>query len=287
MSNLPMFPEHDSGSDDTPLPLLVAKKWGFPLAFHVIDSKYMYAIQDWIRGLTGEEDIRKVWTKFKRQKVGGEMFVSSIHRMSYTAADGKTYKREFTTAENLILIMQYLRDLESRPILRDAKVFLNQLLVLRKERSSPEFTEMPDFVPLASYDTLTSNPPQDSNLADHSHLLASFVGRTQDEIKPPYYDLVTNDISIGLWKRSSQQLKLQLGSISIHLNKDHMSPLACSFHEMLHEMVKIRLAYRQDLWCWEIRQCVKDSTIVVRNMINQAEVFLQIDIATGRSLISS
>ena len=41
MTNLPMFPEHDSGNDDTPLPLLIAKKWGFPLAYHIVDGKYL------------------------------------------------------------------------------------------------------------------------------------------------------------------------------------------------------------------------------------------------------
>ena len=44
MTNLPMFPEHDSGNDDTPLPLLVAKKWDFPLAYHIVEGKYFYAI---------------------------------------------------------------------------------------------------------------------------------------------------------------------------------------------------------------------------------------------------
>ena len=68
MTSLPMFPEHDSENDNTPLPLIVAKKWGFPLAFHIVDGKYMYAIQDWVRGLLGEDDIRKTWTKFKAQK---------------------------------------------------------------------------------------------------------------------------------------------------------------------------------------------------------------------------
>jgi len=34
MTTLPLFPETQLSDDHTPLPLLVAKKWGFPLAFH-------------------------------------------------------------------------------------------------------------------------------------------------------------------------------------------------------------------------------------------------------------
>jgi hypothetical protein len=285
---LPMFPDDVQANDDTPLPLLVAKKWDFPLAYHVVDGEHFYAIQDWTRGLTGTEDVRLIWGQFKRQERWKQIFASKVRNLPYTASDGKTYKREFITAENLILIMQHLRELEARPILRDIKVFLNQQLTLQRESSSYEFTETLNFEPLTTPDVNPSSQSDDKTInSNHFHVLDSFKGRIQDTIKPHYYDVITNDICIGLWKRTPQQLKIQLGSSSIYLNKDHMSPLARSFHEMVCEIVKTHLAYREDLRWWEIRQCVRDATIVVRNMINQAEVFLQIDIATGRPLLTS
>jgi len=96
MTNLPMFPEHNSENDNTPLPLLGAKKWGFPLAFHIVDGQYLYAIQDWVRGLLGEEDIRYVLSKLKQHKSLKEMW-KSLPRLKYKATDGKIYPRDFCT----------------------------------------------------------------------------------------------------------------------------------------------------------------------------------------------
>jgi hypothetical protein len=36
---------HDANRD-IPLPLLVAEKWQFKLAHHIVDGEYWYAIQD-------------------------------------------------------------------------------------------------------------------------------------------------------------------------------------------------------------------------------------------------
>jgi hypothetical protein len=288
MTNLPMFPEHDSGDDNTPLPLLVAKKWDFQLAFHIVEGKYLYAIQDWVRGLSGEEDIRKVWGYFKKQKAWPQM-CNSVHLMPYTASDGKTYQRNFTSAENLTFITHYLRELESRPLLQEIKIFLNQHLSLQhKEKAIHDLAE-----PLSEE---SSNIELDEEMCclnlisndktspyNHPHLLDSFVGRTQDKIIVEYYGVITNDIYTGLWKRTPGNLKLQLGAVQ--LNKTQMPFLARSFHDMVCEMVKLQLSHREDLWWWEIRECVKQTTTLVRNMINQAEVFLKIDIATGRPLL--
>ncbi|NJR12453.1 hypothetical protein HC776_00745 [bacterium] len=65
MTTLPLFPEQRSDDDHTPLPLFVAKKWGFPLAFHLVDGKHYYAIQDWVRGLYGEDDVKHILSNFK------------------------------------------------------------------------------------------------------------------------------------------------------------------------------------------------------------------------------
>ena len=67
MTSLPLIPADDSSADDTPLPLIVAKRWNFPLAHIKNTIGVYYAIQDWMRGLTGEADTRKMWSYFKKQ----------------------------------------------------------------------------------------------------------------------------------------------------------------------------------------------------------------------------
>ncbi len=52
MSNLPLpFEDDFQTDDDTPLPLIVAKQWNFPLRYAQTDTDMYYAIQDWIVGL--------------------------------------------------------------------------------------------------------------------------------------------------------------------------------------------------------------------------------------------
>jgi hypothetical protein len=54
--------------NDTPLPLIVAKRWGFPLAHHVTEDGMFYAVQDWIRGLTWVEDTRYVVSQLQKMQ---------------------------------------------------------------------------------------------------------------------------------------------------------------------------------------------------------------------------
>lgn len=93
MSNLPTFA--DMTNDERPLPLIVARKWHFPLAHVETQDGLFYAIPDWIRGLTGENDIRKVLSKMQKQ-----MSISS-RPLPYVASDGKTYERDYSHDKGL------------------------------------------------------------------------------------------------------------------------------------------------------------------------------------------
>lgn len=121
-------------SDIRPLPLIVAEKWGFELQYHpASDGKTYFAVQDWIRGLTGESDIRKVLTKLKK-----EMPISSRH-LDYLASDGKTYQREFTNDESLYRITQYLRNTKDRPMIAEVRQYLAEAGSLLDDwRRNPE-----------------------------------------------------------------------------------------------------------------------------------------------------
>ena len=87
MTNLPFIFDDTTSSDDTPLPLIVAKRWNFPLAYHQTNDGIYYAVQDWIKGLVGvsSHQASKDWTKIKKK--------TSLSKRSlpYAAADGKTY----------------------------------------------------------------------------------------------------------------------------------------------------------------------------------------------------
>jgi hypothetical protein len=124
MTNLPMFPQSTS-NDDTPLPLIVAKRWNFPLAHISSENGKFYAVQDWMRVLSSENETRYLWAQFKKTDAGKQM-LSSNQRLPYKASDGKTYQRDYTDDKGLYLIAQYLRVMHDRPVLDEIRLFWRQ-----------------------------------------------------------------------------------------------------------------------------------------------------------------
>lgn len=109
MADKPMPPDIDLPIDyDTPLPLLVAKRWDFPLAFVETDDGLYYSVQDWLRGLTGEIDVRRNWVKFKtKQNIEYKNF-------AYKAANKKTYHTAYVKEREAIRILTMLRIMVGR-----------------------------------------------------------------------------------------------------------------------------------------------------------------------------
>src|SRR5262245_36605221 len=123
MPDLPELFSTSPADNDTPLPLIVAKRWNFPLAHVRTDEGLFYAIQDWIRGLTGINDVRRVLPKFESSEFGRQVSLRK-GQFPYTASNRKTYQIEHTTDKGLYLIAQYLRVTKARPVLDEIKKFL-------------------------------------------------------------------------------------------------------------------------------------------------------------------
>jgi hypothetical protein len=66
MTDLPII-ANDTSNSDEPLPLIVAKRWNFPLAHIKNEDGNFYAVQDWMRGLTGENDTRYLLASLRKQ----------------------------------------------------------------------------------------------------------------------------------------------------------------------------------------------------------------------------
>jgi len=95
-------------NDTRPLPLIVAEKWNFPLQHYQrfdVEGGHLFAVQDWIAGLTESTTTKssEMWRKLKKQTR------ISNTSLPYSAADGKTYERDFANAKGLFLIAQKLR----------------------------------------------------------------------------------------------------------------------------------------------------------------------------------
>jgi hypothetical protein len=117
--------------DSRPLPLIAAEQWNFPLQHHTSDDKAVFAVQDWIVGLVGCDNISagKMWRQFKKSESylkhesENQSSISNVS-LDYHASDGKTYQRDFADDETLYLLSQYLRPSENRPMLDEIRQFL-------------------------------------------------------------------------------------------------------------------------------------------------------------------
>lgn len=132
---LPIFaPEgKETVHDERPLPLIVAEKWGFDLAYVDQNSNpkhYLYAGQDWYKGLGGS---RQGWSKLNNQ------LSTSSRQLPYVASDGKTYQIDFVPQDDLYRIANAMRLTKKRPILAAVIEYLVQSGVkLDEYRRNPE-----------------------------------------------------------------------------------------------------------------------------------------------------
>ena len=106
--------------DDLPLPLLVARKWGFALQYHFDGGVYWFSPVDWIAGLIGIASASQTWRNIERKNE----YVFSKHTLPYQSTDGKTYQTAFVTDTGLYWVTQHLRSKKGREALLAIRKYL-------------------------------------------------------------------------------------------------------------------------------------------------------------------
>lgn len=264
----------------------------------------MYAIQDWMRGILGEEDIRKTWTKFKAQKTWDQMSTTS-RRLPYRATDGKTYQREYTIAENLYTIAQYVRVTRARPVLQEIRQFLSKAGVfvdeMRRDEDlivfSSKMTPEQMFAAKERAEEAIRNAYRREGKSEtwiearmHSRIkrnrfTAALTQAILETLNPSHYAIATNDIYEGLWQRTAAILKREL-SLPKHANlRDHQPQMALHFQGIVEEAVAHELGEKEEVTWSEAREIVQTMAAMVRPWTEQMRDRLKIDIATGHPLL--
>jgi len=298
MTNLPMFPEHNSENDNTPLPLLVAKKWGFPLAFHIVDGQYLYAIQDWVRGLLGEEDIRYVLSKLKQHKSLKEMW-KSLPRLKYKATDGKIYPRDFCTDENLYLMAQYLRITHDRPLLNEIRQFLAKAGVFVDEmRLDPKTVLTSGAITADQALDAVIQMYRDQGRSDEwiqarmegkikrNEFVMALKAAVASPLAPHHYALATDEMYVGLWKRTAAQLKKELNLAKNASLRDHQPMLGLEYQRIAEGVAAKKLGDRQELTWDEARAIIKMVATFIGRQAKETSELMEMDLATGRPLLT-
>jgi hypothetical protein len=296
MTQLPFVFDDHLTPDDTPLPLIVANRWGFPLAHvEMVNGKY-YAVQDWIRGLTGEENIRTVWAMFKKTDAGKQM-LNSIERLPYKASDGKTYKRDHTTDKGLYLIAQYLRVKQDRPMLDEIRRFLAAAGAFVDEvRRDPEklIEKDPDKMLDAFIEYHRKRGKDDrwiqmriESKIKRNQFTAALSEFVIEALTPRHYATATDDVYGGLWGRTAAQLKGELNVPKNGSLRDHQPTLALYYQGIVEEVCAQKIGQRDELTWGEARDIIQTIAAIIGRQADETGQLLQQDLATGKPLLPS
>lgn len=297
MTNLPLFPADETPErDDRPLPIIVAERWGFPLAHVETEDGVFYAIQDWMRGITGEEDTRKMWTKFKTTQAGTQLSTSS-RQLPYKATNGRTYQVPYTTDKGLYLIAQYLRVTEDRPVLDAIRRFLSESgAFMDKVRREPE--KMLEAVrnPDALLDAFIEHYRKSGK--DDSWIRARFEGKIKrnqftaalgefvvQHLTPRNYATATDDVYRGLWNRTAAALKTELNVPKNGNLRDHQPMFALHYQWITEGVCAQKLGERQEVTWEEARDIIQTVAKIIGRQAQETSDLLQQDIATGKPLL--
>ncbi|MDX1992161.1 MAG: hypothetical protein SF029_07220 [bacterium] len=301
MSNLPSVQPISTPEDgEKPLPLTVAKRWNFSLAYHIHQDEHYYAVHDWLRGLTAENNSTKIshqWTDIRRKT---QLFQSadSIHSLPYLASDGKTYQRDYTNDKGLYLIAQHLRSTKARPALAAIKRFLAEAGAfvdeVRRDASTIVLSGAvtPDQALDAAIQAYRAQGKDDrwiqarlEGKIKRNRFTAALTAAVVEMLTPRHYATATDDVYKGLWGRTAAYLKNEL-ELPKHANlRDHQPMLALHYQGIVEEVSAQKLGARAELTWTEARGIVQTVAALIGRQAAETAQFLQMDLATGKPLL--
>lgn len=248
-------------SDKRPLPLIVAEKWAFKLAYIDQDSSpdnYLYAGLDWFRGLGGS---RQGWSLLKNQ------LSISTRQLPYLAANGKTYQLDFLTHEQLYIIAMEMRPLKRRPQLDAIRDYLAQAGVISdKIRREPSWA-------VTRIDGMVSRE-------QFTHALVTCV----TDLGSDGIAIATNDVYRGLYHRTAAQLSKQLDTKN---PRDKMTQGALHILGLCEWVCSQQIGEAQSISMEQARAVIQMVAGMLGLQVAVIEKQLGIDLATGKKLISS
>jgi hypothetical protein len=297
MTQLPLILDTDD-TKDIPLPLIVAQRWNFPLAHIETENGIVYAVQDWMRGLTGEENVRNLWTKFKTTAAWNQMS-TSIHQLPYKAKNGKTYQLDYVNDKGLYLIAQYMRVKHDRPMLTEIRQFLAAAgAFVDQVRLEPDLVVQSIKDPDKLLDAFISYHRK-RGMSDEwirmrfeskikrNQFTAALSEFVTEVLSRNHYATATDDVYKGLWGRTAATLRQQLQLSKNDNLRDHQSELGLYYQAIVEKVCSLKLEEREELTWNEARDIIQTIAKIIGQQAQQTSEILKMDLATGKKLLAS
>lgn len=99
------------------------------------------------------------------------------------------------------------------------------------------------------------------------------------------YGQATNEVYMGLWQRTAQQLKDEIGLSSSQNLRDHQPTLGLMYQALAEETCSTKLGTRQELTFWEACLIIREVADLIGIQAKATSAYLGKDVATGKPLL--
>ncbi len=265
----------------------ISQQHNFPIQRTEINGSEMYAVQDWIAGVSQNKNPRRLWSDAKKSN---PHLYDSIVQLPYIASDGKTYQVDYADGQALYSITQYLR---AKTGIRDQVLatMAQSMAFVDAARRDPESAE----IALNIYAQQVSEfegkddtwiAVREMGKVTRKQLIALILNRNPKT----NVGIATNVMYQNTLGMDTDALIRHLGLKPKSNPRDHMSRIALMYTMISEEAARIHLeGYADDdiipaQTIYAIVRTVSEGIgIQARDMARQ----LQIDLVTGRKLLGS
>lgn len=295
MRQLSLF--DDVGDNDiTPLPLIVAERWGFQLRYAIQGGQYWYAIRDWIAGLIDVNDPKHAWQE-ARKATGMQPILNGVQQVRLPGTKGSPTqvlndKGLYHIAANLLVTKNREALSEIKEYLARAGAFTDLMRRDSKARAELAATSSPEEVLDATvkrYEKMGRNPNWISarleGVVTRKEFTSALSAAVLDASKA-LYGKSTEKVYAGLWQRTTAMLRGDLDMPAKGGNvRDHFGEYALIYTRLAEKVATDKLKDAEVVTEALAMDIVYAAARLIREQANATSRDLGIDLVTEKPLL--
>jgi hypothetical protein len=319
MTQLTMFVDV-SFDDERPLPEILARQYGFALQSQYSgEGVRMWAVQDWIAGVSNTHDAKKVserWRDMKRKSqsrdnnptldqssennrtlkrrnkpsyatIPASQIAEHVRKLPYVASDGKTYQRDYGDADMLYQVAQALNSNSElsekiRRYLAKAGVLADEI---RRDPSKAAELAAAGYKKRGLSDQWIEQ--RLGGVVARKALTGAISAAVSEALTGRDYAHATDTLYMGLFDRTARALRKDMGLPDGANPREHQSAEALAYVRIAEMSVARQLGNRESVTFAEACRLIADISQMIGQQVRQTSDLLGIDLATNRPLIAS
>lgn len=285
----------EAADDSTPLPLIVAERWGFQLRYVIQAGQYWYAVRDWVEGLTGSTDPKRAWQS-ARNAPEMQPILDAIRRVRLPGTAGSL--TQVIDDKGLYHIAANMRVTKSRGALAEIKEFLAKAgaftdLMRRDPQARAELavTAGPEAVfdaTVKRYEAMGKDPNWIAARLEGVVTRKQFTSALRAAVlnaSKSIYGKSTEKIYSGLWQRTTAVLRENLELSEGDNIRDHFGEYALIYTRLAEKVATDKLRDAEIVYEALAMDIVFEAAKLIRQQANATSQSLGIDLVTEKPLL--